>query len=247
MKIIQLEHLLDAESSWRKKEISDLMLVYQNNPCEVILKSIILLLYSHWEGFIKRGAKLYLKYIKESKVNVGDLCSNFKAIALKEIISSCFQTKESLTLHNEIKLMEKLEFEGLKYKVGIDVEIDQDNSIIDTDSNLTPKIFKNILKVIGLEYRPEYEAKQSHLNANFIGRRNTIAHGSKIENDESFTLDLSTITNLRILVFTILEIIQEEIIDHARYRFYLSENRQALAVYQAEKQAKIQELFESIS
>jgi hypothetical protein len=84
---------------------------------EVILKSLILLIYAHWEGYIKKSSKLYLKYVSESKKNLNELTDNFKAVTLKNLIKQCFISKESLTLQNEINVLNKLtKAENIKYE-----------------------------------------------------------------------------------------------------------------------------------
>ena len=69
----------------RKLEISDLILIAEKEENLVLLKSLILLLYSHWEGYIKKSSKTYLKFIAENKFKLCDLTDNFRAVALKGI------------------------------------------------------------------------------------------------------------------------------------------------------------------
>ena len=73
MKYEQLENLLDEDLGWRKVEISDLLFLAKETQKEVVLKSVILLLYAHWEGYIKKSSKLYIKYISEKKIKLTDL------------------------------------------------------------------------------------------------------------------------------------------------------------------------------
>ncbi|AUR51417.1 MAE_28990/MAE_18760 family HEPN-like nuclease [Aquella oligotrophica] len=247
MNIELLEELLAAESAWRKKEIADLILISEGNDNPpVILKSILLQLYAHWEGLIKRSAKLYLRYIKERNHKFHEVELNFKALVVKNIIAECIKNQNSLHLANEMNIIQKLELENLKYAVGINVDNDQDNSIIDTESNLTPEVLRKILNVIGLTYRQEYEAKSSYLDKNFLHRRHTIAHGSKIENDESFCLDIVTILNLRKLVFSILDIIIDEILEYAINGFYLVDNKDKLEQYLQQQKSRIQAVFSEL-
>ena len=56
MKYEQLENLLDEDLGWRKVEISDLLFLAKETQKEVVLKSVILLLYAHWEGYIKKSS-----------------------------------------------------------------------------------------------------------------------------------------------------------------------------------------------
>lgn len=75
---------LDSDMSWRKKEISVLYMLAQKKDDEVLLKSLILLIYAHWEGFIKRSSKIYLKYISDKNIKIDRLENNFHAITLKK-------------------------------------------------------------------------------------------------------------------------------------------------------------------
>lgn len=57
MKYDQFEKGLVDDLTWRKKELTALMFIAKKNEHEeAILKSIILLLYAHWEGYIKKVA-----------------------------------------------------------------------------------------------------------------------------------------------------------------------------------------------
>ena len=65
MKYEQLENLLDEDLGWRKVEISDLLFLAKETQKEVVLKSVILLLYAHWEGYIKKSSKLKIKFTEK--------------------------------------------------------------------------------------------------------------------------------------------------------------------------------------
>jgi hypothetical protein len=82
MKIRTSEEFYNAISddlSWRKKELSivrtrvDLAKPKQANT---EIRSAILLLYAHWEGFNKIGCELYLEYIKQLKLTYAELSNN---------------------------------------------------------------------------------------------------------------------------------------------------------------------------
>lgn len=119
MKYDVLENQIQSELSWRKKEISELFLIAKENDKDVLLKSTILVLYAHWEGFIKKSSKIYLKYIIEKKIKIRALSSNFKAIAIKNSATNCLKG-ESMTLANEIALMAKIsKMDCKQFKINI--------------------------------------------------------------------------------------------------------------------------------
>ena len=78
MRIDQLQDYLEADLAWRKTEISQLFRILNDVEAkDVVLKSIVLLLYAHWEGYIKKSSKYYLKYVSEQKVKIKNLTLNF--------------------------------------------------------------------------------------------------------------------------------------------------------------------------
>tara|TARA_Y100000994_G_scaffold152481_1_gene124871 strand:+ start:591 stop:992 length:402 start_codon:yes stop_codon:yes gene_type:complete len=104
---------LEADLGWRKKEITNLLLLENEKNRHIIFKSALLLLYSHWEGFVKNASKAYLEYVSSKKINIEMLTDNFKAIALKGLMREVTKSSESLTLINELKFIKKVN--GEKY------------------------------------------------------------------------------------------------------------------------------------
>jgi len=180
MRLDEFEQTLQKELSWRKKEISELLLYSKQTPQEVLLKSLILLIYAHWEGFIKKSSKLYLKYISDQNLKIGLLTQNFRAISLKTQIGKCLEAKESLTLGNELVFINTYsKKQNAKFKLNINIENEQDNAIINTKSNLSPKIFKNILNILGINYKDTFKLKEEYFNKNLLNNRNQIGHGGE--------------------------------------------------------------------
>lgn len=253
MKHEQLVELLDEDLGWRKKEISDLILIAQESNKEVILKSIILLLYAHWEGYIKRSSKVYLRYISEEKKNLNELTENFKAVALKSLIKECLSSKESLTLQNEIAVINKLSKAAktrfkLPKKKGPDTDSDFDNAIIDTRSNLNPKRFKNILSIIGLHYKSQLASKERYIESHLLANRNLIGHGSKFKPDfeSEFNLEIKDIVKLRDIVFSIIDNFKDELIEYSKNEFFLSANQNKLLPFLKSKEEELEATFHSI-
>ena len=108
MTVEEFEDLLIEDWSWRKREISDLILIAEDSLNKVIYKSFLLLLYAHWEGYIKKSCKAYLHYISKSNFKFCDLTDNFKALLIKEMGKTLDASKYSLTIENELQLIEKI-------------------------------------------------------------------------------------------------------------------------------------------
>jgi len=228
MKVKEFEDMIFEDWTWRKREVSDLILIAETEENTVLLKSIILLLYAHWEGYIKKCSKTYLKYICDDKPVLSDLTDNFKAVALKGITAEMLKSAETLTLQNEISYINKfskIDNHSIHKHIKIDLENEKDKNIINTQDNLNPKVFKNILKIIGLCYKKQYESKEVFINSYLLSNRNAIGHGSKeLFKDEQFEFEIKSLKKLRDVTLVIIENFRDELLSFASQKLYLKSN-----------------------
>lgn len=249
MRYDQFETHLDEDLSWRKVEISDLLLLAKESSKEVLLKSVILLLYAHWEGYIKKSSKLYLKYISEEKLNLSDLSFNFTAVSLKSHVSRCIDTKDKLTLANELIFVSNFKkIENKKFKLNIDLENNLDNDIIDTQSNLKPKVFKNIIEILGLTYKEALSAREHYINSQLLANRNAIGHGGKFDptHQNDFSLEISDIEKLKSIIFSIIDSFRDELLEYVYNQFYLESNLDKRLEFELSKEVELEKLFLNI-
>ncbi len=175
MKIKSKEELIDnltADLAWRKKELTTL---YNNvetansKNLPTALRCASVLLYAHWEGFVKNSAESYLTYIKFQKLNLNQVNSNILALSLKQKISEFSMTNKA-TLHVQFidffqnNLNEKASF--------------SETDSIKTQSNLNSIILKEIFITIGLDIT-NYDLKSNLIDKQLIKYRNDIAHGNQ--------------------------------------------------------------------
>jgi len=170
----QLQESLDTEMGWRIKEISSLRLSAKGLSSisqPTIVRARIALLYAHWEGFIKNASTAYLNFITNQGIKYEDLKSCFVVFGLKGYL-------------NTLAASRKAEANGK----AIDFILDQMNkpakitlaSAIDTESNLTSKVFDNI--AVSLAISPSaYETKYNLIDQSLVGRRHRIAHGEYLD------------------------------------------------------------------
>ena len=249
MKYDQFETLLDEDLAWRKVEISELLLLAKESEKETIFKSLILLLYAHWEGYIKKSSKLYIKFISEEKIKLNDLSFNFKAVALKEHVSRCIETKDKLTLANEIAFVSSfLKLENKKFKIDVKPENDFDSTIIDTESNLKPKVFKNIIEILGLNYKKALEAREHYINSHLLANRNAIGHGSKFDDSIQldFSLTLKDIEKLKAIIFSIIDAFREELLEYVYNKYYLVSNSDKRSEFELKREEEFEKIIASI-
>lgn len=243
MEITNLEDLLYEDWTWRKTEISELIILAEAEETNVLLKSVILLLYAHWEGYIKKSSKTYLKFISENQVEVSKLTDNFKYFALKGLSKEVFNSRDTLTTNNELNFISKFnEINAMTIDklLRINLENERDKTIIDTQDNLTPAIFKKILDIIGIKYLDGYESKKTQIEINLVAHRNSIGHGNKkLSSNEDFLLEIASLKELRDIIFLIIENFRDDIIQFAKGEYYLKDNFGLIEGYCLSKEDKI--------
>ncbi len=243
MSLEEFIDLLFDDLRWRKKEISDLHAVIQNNDTEALRKSLLLIIYSHWEGFIKNGSKLYLSYIEHQELEIGNLTTNYKAMSLKTIAGKCLGSgRKKMTLGNEIEFMELYkENKTQKFSLDKNVYDDKDKSIIDTEQNLSPQIFFSLCRVIGLPEKKSIKRNNDLIDKHMLKNRNAISHGNKIEFNDSleFNLSLPSLTMIKNIILAILHNFKDDLSIYAEKEYYLESNSDKKLIYDTESNTSL--------
>ncbi len=104
----KFDKLLTNELSWRKLEVAQLVFAAQKSHSDVLHKSLILIIYAHWEGFFKRSSKLYLQYVSNQKILLKELTLNYHAIHAKGQIKACFDSANTINIRNELNFIKKI-------------------------------------------------------------------------------------------------------------------------------------------
>lgn len=222
---IFLNHLED-DLTWRKTELSKLYILYIDKEDLLMAKSIILFLYSHWEGYVKNATKQYLYLISQSNVKNTLLTKNFEAVLLKDIILTAKESSVGLTITNESGIIDKLDsIRSQNFTLPKRIMDERNKEFINTHDNLTLNNFNKILKIIGF---PVFEMPQGHekyLDENLINKRNAIVHGTKINPMvPAFKLDKYDIIKIREVIFTIMDYVKDELIYYIDNELYLKSN-----------------------
>lgn len=176
MKIRSKEELSDRlnnDLAWRKKELSTLLNDVNTAPIKkkpTALRSAIVLLYAHWEGFIKLASETYLSYVKSKKLTLKELDKCFIALSLKHRLKE-FESSNKSTIHT--KMVDYL-FNYLHESANF-----HDQNVILTNSNLNYSTLREILTTIGIDCSP-YELKEKLIDSKLLKFRNSIAHGQEL-------------------------------------------------------------------
>jgi hypothetical protein len=167
--LTHLQEALDAEMSWRVKEISAFKLVTkgQTVTSRTFIRAGVALVYAHWEGFIKAASQDYLNFVDNQGHIYRDLKTCFAVFGLKGRLASFSDSRKA-----------RPNIEALDFVLA---EIDKPaklsmSSAIDTESNLTSKVFANIAASLDISISP-YETKFNLIDQSLVNRRNKVAHG----------------------------------------------------------------------
>lgn len=181
MSVKTVEDLFDTlneELAWRRQELSSLKaLIEQGNMKETrrkaLLRSGVTLLYAHWEGFIKIAGRAYLEFVALQKLQHQELASNFIAISIRSLLNTAAETSQ-IGKHKEVT---EFFLNDLHTRCNLPYK-----NVINTKSNLSSKIFKDIVDTLGLDYA-KYTTKSFLIDEKLLNKRNTIAHGNYIAVD----------------------------------------------------------------
>lgn len=251
MTIDEFQDYLENDLAWRKLEISQLFMILNTVETKGIIgKSMILLLYAHWEGFIKNSSKCYLKYVSDKNIRIRELTSNFEAIMLKKFARECIDN-DSKNLEKEFALINKQKkLQSATFNVHVDLENPFDKDLIDTYNNLSSKVLSSIIQVIGIKYNDAMKTRENYMNSNLVNNRNTIGHGSQIHNenspDESPT-NFSKIVELKEFVVAMLDYFSMVLMKYAENEYYLSSQMNERDAYEMEQERKLKARFIKIT
>ena len=196
---------IDQEISWRKLELTQLKFLVTSASTDkelTILRSSIVLLYAHWEGFVKRLLTLYLNHIVDQGLYSYELKPNFYAMSLSSDFEQFKKTKK--TTH--YVSLTKTVFDKINEIPKI-----QCDKIIDTQSNLNSELFKELMGLLDLD--PSiHDTSFNLIDERLLERRNGIAHG---ENRKRFPLNKTEYEDIHKRIVQIMDDLASQIKDAA--------------------------------
>ncbi|WP_336984936.1 MAE_28990/MAE_18760 family HEPN-like nuclease [Asaia sp. HN128] len=165
----QFQDALDKEMSWRVKEIGVFKVASRRNSPEnkPFIRAGVALTYAHWEGFIKKSSEIYIKYVDHKNLSYRDLKTCFAVFGLKSRLTTLVNSKKSVSNIDA--------FEFLIKEIDNTAKLDL-ASAVDTQSNLSSKVFCNIANSLAIDTTP-YDTRFNLIDKKLVEQRNAIAHG----------------------------------------------------------------------
>ncbi|MFE9249878.1 MAE_28990/MAE_18760 family HEPN-like nuclease [Streptomyces sp. NPDC007088] len=169
--IDHLESSLTEDLKWRTHEMQlweQVAASCRTHEVAGILRGGLALVYAHWEGYIKEGARAYLEYISRKGLKVGELRSEIAAVSLRSKLGQGETSKHSAS-HTEI-------VDLLRGADSLPADLPYTSATIRTRSNLKFDVFADIMHSIGCD-ASRHEIYQSTIDKRLLKYRNDIAHG----------------------------------------------------------------------
>jgi MAE_28990/MAE_18760-like HEPN len=164
--------VLDDDLAWRKKELTLLLsqveLKSRGEPFRIAAtRSGIALLYAHWEGFIKAAAGHYLEFVSMKQPEFQKVQDGIATLAWIKLTQYQPQIVKASRLASITSFFRSSVGKKIPYL---------DGKCIDTESNLSSTVFKEIVWCLGLDYS-KFEGKEKLIDEKLLAKRNFVAHG----------------------------------------------------------------------
>jgi len=173
----ELTDKLSEERIWRVKEIStvsNLASRSRMSPVETdfYCRAGSALFYAHWEGFVKRAATHYLKYISYQRISLDEMADFVMCLYMRQNLGEANSSSPAQI----IKVTQQLQ-DSARYNPKLNWK-----NVIDTQSNLSSNVLKKIMLQLGFDYS-FYATRAAIIDGKIVKHRNAVAHGEKGEVD----------------------------------------------------------------
>ena len=203
-----LQSALNADLTWRRREISSLILSARSADAaveRVIVRTAVPLLYAHWEGFGRECISRYLELVSLRRVKFLNLRSSFLYLASISSLGS---------------LSDKPVREGIRAVEELITRQDATNKDsfrkkISTRSNLRFPVLDDLLALCGLESAIFYQYSD-FINRELCDARNEVAHGG------GAAPPLNLFVSRRDKAFELMSLLQDTVVNAAVLGSYRS-------------------------
>jgi hypothetical protein len=185
MTFADLRKQLELDLEWRQKEMRLLYNMLSNIDDEEekrsYCKALVVMLYSHFEGFCKLAFSIYIDIINEENIRCSQVNANLAAISLEDIFQGINDPNKNCSffrgspLDNKWKrFFRRVYFLNELVRI-LDEPVNLTDEYIKTDSNLKIPILNRTLYHLG--FQPGSFDEYTGEISNLVDRRNDFAHG----------------------------------------------------------------------
>ena len=217
MKIKSKENFLDTiqnERAWRRQELTNFRsIIYQSKRSNnsTLIRTGVLLLYAHWEGYIKKVCEAFFYYLNFKSHKYSELKSNFVAIGLIEKFNGNFPQRKFESYLSSVNFT-LVESKDEKFRIDV-------QSRVDTKSNLNTEVLSELLSMLGLDTE-HFENNKFHIDSRLLKFRNAIAHGERTENNPELQIDNEEFEDLYQRIMALIDYFDTLVMNHLELESY---------------------------
>jgi hypothetical protein len=185
MTFADLRKQLELDLEWRQKEMRLLYNMLSNIDDEEekrsYCKALVVMLYSHFEGFCKLAFSIYIDIINEENIRCSQVNVNLAAVSLEGIFQGINDPNKNCSFFKDSPPNDKWKrfFRRVYFLTRIGTVLDEPINLteeyIKTDSNLKIPILNRTLYHLG--FQPGSFDEYTGDISNLVNRRNDYAHG----------------------------------------------------------------------
>jgi len=187
MKLIDIQAQIEDELTWRVNEIrflrNQLGLLRSDSEKMVYRKALVVMLYSHFEGFARTAFLIYVKSINQENLPRSVASDFIVAASLADVFKAyedpqrkCSIFKRSLpndaSIHEFFRQVELVMGLNDLWKEKVDIPED----VVNVGFNLRPVVLRKILYRLGFPH-DSFQPFEGHIQ-HLLNLRNSIAHGA---------------------------------------------------------------------
>ena len=167
----RLSYRLDRELAWRKKELISIYLdipPIDDGSHTPKCRSALLMLYAHWEGFVKFAFTAYIEEAASCVSDPRDYSDSLLGLSVRSWVLKVSSRRDSTELGRVLRNAMDTAVPLPRFRTP---------KLIRTKSNVGPKVLHEILSTVGLDQR-RFVDYESTVIKPLVSSRNAIAHGS---------------------------------------------------------------------
>lgn len=184
-KIRSKQELLDSiddEYTWRFKEITDMRLLLKSQkPTSKLIppfsRSLVVLSYSHWEGFVKYSSEYFWGYMTFIGLNRSQISDKLYASCLQHL-SDGSKASDGID-----KIFQAITDASYKFSYNLTV-------LTSAESNLNFEVLRKVSTNMGIDISTLLP-KKNLLDNVVLSRRNDVAHGDIVHADVAYGVEVA--------------------------------------------------------
>lgn len=212
---------IEKESANRKKELTYVKLRVSQSSGEAAkyeIRAAILVLYAHWEGFIKNISERYLCFVSCLDKDFSSLAPNFYVIQARRYIKKIETQSNKFGIYSDhLKKLDALKHEIVNKNFYKDA--------ICTESNLNCDVLAEIFENIGYAgNKDSFLLCKGIIDESLLGTRNEIAHGGMYASAEP-KMSTEQYCELHDKICELIELFKMGVLDMVQNKSYLAQTK----------------------